>query len=330
MRNYLLKQFSVLNSLMGLVLFWLVLFLWANGCSVTDTVTDTVKDTTKKITKTTKKLARDITFAGDGLKKVVTVVGFENKSLQGTTDFQNKFHKDLIEHLNSKCEDLIVVDSGSDAQPGRLTQLPKLASGQTDNFALAVIGRQLGVNAIIAGSLSNLRPTDEVEGILWMKDTQYMIEVLIRTEVYDTQTATKILDESFVHELEIDEVQYKEIQTKKTYDAAQLNEAYAQIVLDMGDRICEMVGIQLWHGYVTAIDGDKIIISGGSLVGLKPGNKLEVFDSGRILEGIDGQRFIIPRFKTAELEIVAISDNQAETAKVSGRGLKEGSIVRKK
>ena len=117
---------------------------------------------------------------------------------------------------------------------------------------------------------------------------------------------------------------------QKDYDLAQLNEAYDQILIDMGDRICEVVGIQNWHGYVTAIEGDKIFLSGGSRVGLKPGHKLEVFDGGRILEGIDGQRFISPGYKTAEIKIVEISDNQAEAVKVSGRGLKEGSIVRKK
>jgi len=326
MIDHLLKKFEALNFFSGIISLWLAALLLNNGCSVTSTV----KDTTEKITKTTKKIAREITFAGDGLKKVVAVVRFENKVSQSTRDFQNKFHEDLIEYLDSKCDDLIVVNSGSEVQAGRLSQLPKLPSGKTDNYAVAVIGRQLGLNAIIAGSLSNLRSMDETEGILWMKETRYLIEVLIRTEVYDTQTATKLLDESFVHDVEIDEVEYQDIKKQKDYDLAQLNEAYAQILVDMGDRICEVVGLQNWHGYVTAIEGDKIFLSGGSRVGLKPGHKLEVFDGGRILEGIDGQRFISPGYKTAEIKIVEISDNQAEAVKVSGRGLKEGSIVRKK
>jgi hypothetical protein len=326
MIGHVLKKFATLNYFSAIISLWLAVLLLSIGCSVTSTV----EDTTEKITKTTKKIVREITFAGDGLKKVVAVVRFENKVLQATRDFQNKFHEDLIEYLDTKCNDLIVVDFDSEVQTGWLRQLPKLPSGQTDNYAVAVIGRQLGLNAIIAGNLSNLRSMDETEGILWMRETQYLIEVLIRTEVYDTQTATKILDESFVHDVEIDEVEYRDIQERKDYDLAQLKEAYDQILVDMGDRICEVVGIQNWHGYVTAIEGEKIFISGGSRVGLKTGHKLEVFDGGRILEGIDGQRFISPGYKTAEIKIVEISDNQAEAVKVSGRGLKEGSIVRKK
>jgi hypothetical protein len=223
-----------------------------------------------------------------------------------------------------------VIEGESKDHTGPIAQLPKLASGQIDNFAVAVIGRQLGLNAVICGNLVNIRPLDELEGILWMKETRYSLEVLISTQVYDTQTATKIIDESFTQEVEIDELDYAEIKRTNAQNFPKLNEAYDKIVVDMGDRICEAVGQEKWAGYVTAVDGEKFIISAGGLVGLKQGNVLEVFDSGRILEGIDGQRFYSPGLKTAELEIVAISDNQAEAVKLTGRGLKVGSVVRKK
>jgi predicted transcriptional regulator len=195
---------------------------------------------------------------------------------------------------------------------------------------VAVIGRQLGLNAVISGNLINIRPLDELEGILWMKDVRYSLEVLISAQVYDTQTATKIIDESFTQEVEIDEIDHTEIKRTNAQNFPKLNEAYEKIVVDMGERICEAVSEENWVGYVTAVDGEKFIISAGGLVGLKKGTVLEVFDSGRILEGIDGQRFYSPGYKTAELEIVAISDNQAEAVKINGRGLKVGSVVRKK
>jgi hypothetical protein len=324
------------------ILIFLAGLLLMSACSVSSTV----KDTTRTITKTTKKIAREITFADDGLKKMIAVVGFENKSLQERDDFQTGFHKDLIEFLNTQCDDIIVLDTESDAQAGRVTQLPKLDSGQTDNYAMAIIGRQLGVNAIVAGSLNSIRPLDEERGILWAKATHYLIEVMIRAEVYDTQTATKILDESFPRKSEIDETEYRLIQEQNAYNVPQINEAFHQVATEMGDRICETVSEQHWHGYVTAVDGEKITISiGGPVglepgdvlevsiggpVGLEPGDVLEVFDSGRLLEGVDDQRFLIPGFKTAEIKIVSVSDRQAKAVKVSGRGLKPGSIVRKK
>jgi len=290
------------------------------GCSVKKTA----EETTDKITRTTKKIVREITFAGDGLKKVAVVVRFEDKSLQAYEAFMNTFHEDIMEYLKTTCKGLIVTDSGA------LTQLPRLDSGQTDNYGLAVIGRQLGVNLVISGSLNNIRPMDEEQGILWTKDTHYLIEVLIRTAIYDTQTATKTLDESFTESVEIDESQYRMIQEKGAYSEPQVNEALRRLVSEMGDRICDAIDEQNWHGFVTAVEDEKITISTGGPVGLKPGNVLEVFDSGQVLEGIDGQRFFSPGLKTAEIEIVAVSEKQAEAVRLPGQEIKKGFIVRKK
>ena len=326
MNKFVLKLLSTPHYFIGLISLWLTAILFTNGCSLTETV----ENTTETITKTTRKIARDITFSGDGLKKVVAVMRFEDKLSQADESFQNKFYQDLVGYLKSGCDDLIVIESEGKDHTGPISQLPKLASGQVDNFAVAVIGRQLGVNAVISGNLVNIRPLDELEGILWMKDVRYSLEVLISTQVYDTQTATKIIDESFTQDVEIDEIDYAEIKRANAKNFPKLNEAYDKIVVDMAERICEAVGQENWAGFVTAVDGEKFIISAGGLVGLKQGNVLEVFDSGRILEGIDGQRFFRPGYKTAELEIVAISDNQAEAVKINGRGLKVGSVVRKK
>jgi hypothetical protein len=205
-----------------------------------------------------------------------------------------------------------------------------MASGETDNYALAVIGRQLGVNAVISGSLNNIRPMDEEQGILWTKDTHYLIEVLVRAAVYDTQTATKTLDESYTESMEIDEAQYRVIQEKGAYEEPQINAALRQLVSEMGDQICDVLDEQNWNGFVAAVEDERITISTGGPIGLEAGDVLEVFDSGQVLEGVDGQRFFIPGLKTAEVEIVAVSEKQAEAARFPGQEIKQGYIVRKK
>ncbi len=293
------------------------------GCSV-GSIRETAEDTTKTVTKTTKKIYRDITFAGDGLKKVVLVVPFEDQSGQAREAFLKTFHEDIIAHLNSTCEDLIVTQSGA------LTQLPKLTSGQTDNYALAIIGRQLAVNAIVAGSMNNIRPRDEEKGILWTKDTHYMIEVLVRGAVYDTRTATKTLDEGFTEDVEIDEAQYRIIQEQGVYSEPQINEALNRLVSEMGDRICEVVYVQNWTGFITAVEREKITISTGGPVGLEEGDILQVFGSGVVLEGVEGQRFIVPGRKSAEIEIVSVSEKQAEAVRSPGQEIDVGDLVRKK
>jgi hypothetical protein len=295
-------------------------YVLMGGCSVRNNA----EKATDAITRTTQKVIREVTFAGDGLKKVVTVVRFEDNSLQARDDFLDTFHSDIIENLKATCDELIVTDSGG------LTQLPKMVSGQADNYALAVIGRQLGVNAVIAGSLNNIRPMDEEQGILWGKDIEYSVEVLIRAAIYDTRTATKTLDESFTDSVAIDEAQYQEIQARGVYSEPQISEALGRLASEMSERICAVLDEQNWNGFVTAVADEKITVSTGGPVGLEKGDILEVFDSGSVLEGLDGQRFFSPGLKIAELEIVSVSDKQAEAVKLSGRGVKKGFVVMKK
>ena len=299
------------------VVIFMFFYVLVSGCSVEKTAQET-------ITKTTKKIVREITFAGDGLKKVVTVVRFEDKSAQAQEDFLKKFHEDIIAYLNNNCGGLIISESRA------LTQLPKLASGQTDNYALAVVGRQLGVNAVIAGSMNYIRPMDEEQGILWTKDTHYMIEVLVRADVYDTRTATKTLDEGFTESVEIDETQYRLIQDQGVYSEPQISEALERIVTDLGDRICEVIEEQNWTGFVTAVEREKVTIATGGPVGLKVGNVLQVFDSGMVLDGVNGQRFIVPGRKRAEIEIVEVTEKQAMAKLFPGQEIKVGDVVRKK
>ena len=310
---------TVKVTIIGVSIFMLF-FIILGGCAIRETA----EDTTDTITRTTKKIVREITFAGDGLKKVVAVVRFEDKSIQARDAFLKTFHEDIIEYLKTSCDELIISESGA------LTQLPKMASGETDNYALAVIGRQLGINAVISGSLNNIRPMDEEKGILWTKDTHYLIEVLVRAAIYDTQTATKTLDESYTESMEIDEAQYRVIQEKGAYEEPQINAAMRQLVSEMGDQICDVLDEQNWNGFVAAVEDEKITISTGGPIGLEPGDVLEVFDSGQVLEGVDGQRFFSPGLKTAEVEIVAVSEKQAEAARFPGQEIKKGYIVRKK
>ena len=312
--------YSVFKHTVFGVFLLMFFFILMNACSVRETA----QETTETITKTTKKIYREVTFAGDGLKKLVLVVPFEDQSGQAREVFLKTFHEDIIAYLKNNCEDLIVTQSGA------LTQLPKLASGQVDNYALAIIGRQLGVNAIIAGSMNNIRPMDEEKGILWNKDTRYLIEVLVRGAVYDTRTATKTLDEGFTETVEIDEAQYRIIQEQGVYNEPQITEALNRLVSEMGDRICEVVEVQNWTGFVTAVEREKITISTGGPVGLEEGDTLQVFDSGIILEGVDGQRFIVPGRKSAEIEIVAVSEKNAEAVRSPGQEIKVGDLVRKK
>jgi len=290
---------------------------------------DTVDKTKKTVTKTTKKLTRKIRFSDDDLQRMVAVIGFENKSLYRSKDFTLLFRKGIPEFLNNECDDVTVAGSDDDENLKGFKELPMLPSGRVDNFALAIIGRELGLNAVVTGSLDDIGLLDELRGMVW-KDTHHLIQILVSVEVYDTETGAKILDESFSRKVEIEELDYELMQSQGKMMLPDLNETLSDLIQEMGETICWAVEDQSWNGFIIAVDGDKIILSAGSRAGLEPGDEFEVFDTSRIIEGLNGQRFFYHGQKTGEIRIIEVEPNKAKAVIVSDKGIKTGNSVRVK
>ncbi len=309
----------------ALILF--AVFLFFIGCATTQTV---VEKTTKTGTRTTRGISLQLFLSDEASKRKVGIFNFENKTLRQVRNFQEIFQKDLPKYLNDRCPGIILSNPAVDGQLNALKEPPKLKSDLIDGYALTILGRQLGLNAVVTGSLEDIRVIDELQGVLWTKEKEHLVLVFIRVEVFDTRTATKILDNTFDHRTEIDDSEFRMIQESEDIDLPKLNGSLNRLLTDIGDSICDAIRDQPWDGYITKIDGDKYVIPSGTEVGIEPGDTLEVFDSSRILEGAGGQRFFVPGLKIGEIEIIAVTEDRLEAKLVSGEDIKKGSMVRRK
>ena len=310
--------------------FLIACFAVSLNCSVPKPIETTVEKTTKTIKRTTRSISRTITLDDRDLKRVVDIFNFENNSLRESGEFEDVFHKGLPDYINNSCPGVFVVGPQAGSILKVLKQPPKLKTGIVDNYALAILGRQLGLNAIVVGSLDDIRLKDEIRGIWVTKDTHHIIHVFIRVEMIDTRTATKLLDNTFERRIEIDDFESQLIKESEKISLPELNETLYKLLTDVGDSICDTIRDQPWTGFITKIDGDRFIISSGSRIGLKAGDVLEVFDSSRIIEGLGGQRFITPGLKIGEIEIVSITEKSSEAKLIEGNGIAAGSTVRRK
>ena len=289
----------------------------------------TVDKTTKTVTRTTQKIKRNIRFSDDDLQRMAAVIGFENKSLYRAKDFTQLFRIGIPEYLNKECDDVTIAQSNAGENVEGFQQLPMLENGQIDNFALAVIGRQLGLNAVVTGSLDDIGILDELRGMIW-KDTHHLIQVLVSVEVYDTESGSKILDESFSRKVEIEELDYELMRSEGKMILPDLNETLSDLLAEIGEAICWAIEDQPWNGFVVAVEGDKITLSSGSSVGLATGDELDVFDTSRVLKGVSGQRFFVHGHKIGEIKITEVEPDKARAVIMTNRGVKTGSSVRVK
>ena len=295
------------------------------GCSYRETL----DKTTKTVTKTTQTIKRNIRFSDDDLQRITAVIGFENKSLYRNNDFTQLFRKGIPEYLNKECDDVSVPDPGSDQNIQGFQQLPLLENGEVDNFALALIGRQLGLNAIITGSLDDIGIVDELRGMIW-KDTHHLIQILVSVEVYDTESGSKILDESFSRQVEIEELDYELMRSEGKMILPDLNETLTDLLGEIGETICWAIEDQAWSGFVIAVEDDTLTLSAGSTAGLAPGDEFDVYDTSRVLKGMSGQQFFVRGQKIGEIKITKVETDKARAAIITNRGIKPGSSVRVK
>ncbi len=311
----------------AVALILLTVLFAAIGCATSRTV---VRKTTDTITQTTRDIGRKMALSDEDLKRKVAILQFENDTLREAKNFQDIFHNGLPEYLSSQCQGIIIANPATGGLLNELRETPKLNSGLIDGYALAILGRQVGLNAIVTGSLEDIRVIEDSQGILWTKEKLHLVQIFIRVEVFDTRTATKILDNTVDRRIEIDDLDYQMTQDVELNELPELKETLNLLLSDTGDRICNAVRDQPWDGYITKIDGDRYVIPSGTKVGLKTGDILEVFDSSRTIEGVGGQRFFIPGLKIGVIEIVTITEDRLEAKLVSGEDIKKGSTVRRK
>jgi len=94
-------------------------------------------------------------------------------------------------------------------------------------------------------------------------------------------------------------------------------------------KICDTVSVLPWKGYVASITGDKNCnFCWKKKTGLFSGDILEVYDSGKIIQGKDGQKFLLPGLKTGEIKLTNIYPDKAEAVLIKGDKIKPGDSLR--
>lgn len=319
------KSLTTKGMAIGSILFGAAFCLMLVGCA-----------RFSEVKEATKEYVDSLSVPGSHLKQKVGIVMFENKTLLKRAGMEAQFMDYLLKSIQNECSEILFLKPGDTGYPEALSDLPQKPSGDVDNLSLAATIRQLGLNAVIAGELTGVSEDQETHGILWFKSVRPYVRIQIATAIYDSETGAKLLDESFHYRVEVEEAEYdlfEETKFKlsdldsKTLDMA-LTEAFDEIAEEMGEAICEALEDHPWRGFVTSVSDDKIIISSGKAIGLKPGDILDVYRADEIYQGAQDQRFFIPGPKSGEVKLTIVDMDMSVAEVVSGQDIKAGSSVR--
>jgi hypothetical protein len=302
----------------GLVL--VLLLIWAlAGCSAAKKTADAVVETSSDVV--------DWVLPGGrpDLRQTVALIGVESTLPPVQAGFADHFRQALPGFLKKDCAEAVI-----DEAAAAVKTPPRLPSGLLDGYALAVLGRQRGVNFFLIGTLVDVRVTDEPKGFWLWKDTRYSIQTVVRLELVDSATGAKILDDTSRTETEIDSLKYEEIEQFKNIQLADLTPAITTLFRKGGKLVCTAMHSLPWQGFVVAAERGRITLSAGSRAGLSAGRTLEVFSIGPVFTSKDGQRFLSVGDKVGEATLTTVLEDRAEAAFGGWERLKEGGTVQVK
>jgi hypothetical protein len=196
--------------------------------------------------------------------------------------------------------------------PEFFANLARQATEIPDTFALSAQARMAGYNGWAAARIASIRTDEKKSGILWFRTIRYFVFFDLNLTVYDAFTGAKLFDEIVEHSLKISSDEYDAYKAGEWADLQSLDEAIVDLASDLGENAAEVLNDQPWRAAVVRVQDDRIFVSAGSLVGVSVGDRLAVLEGRRILQGQNGEKFIVPGYQVGEIEIVGVSEQQSE------------------
>jgi hypothetical protein len=290
-------------------------------------VKNAAQGTAEAVGDTSRKVVEAVTPGGGArVRHTVAVIGMESPFGPARIGFDGHFASAMTGRLRSDCRDLLTDESAG----GLLSSPPLLPSGRIDSFGLGAFGRPRGLEYVVVGTLNGLAFRDEKKGFWLWKGTRYTLRVTMRLEIVDSATGTKLLDEPFANEVELDENRYEILKAAPVPPLAEISQPLERILRDAAKRTCAALKERPWQGFVTEAGNGRLVLSTGSAAGLAAGTRLEVFGPGQLMQSKDGQRFLKPGAKVGEAEVASVAADRAEARLARPQPNLAGGVVRLK
>jgi len=272
---------------------------------------------------TTQKITDDIMGTGPTLDKKIAILPSEDAG-GGQNDVHELVPAVVANFLERNCEGLLIVETPAldDALSGVVT-----SEGNIDKLALAEVGRIHGLSAVVHPRIDDLRLYREKRGIWGFREVHTLLEMALHIRMFDIETTAVLLDD-----LTVEETVVPHPPAEDEADPLNLDDGFLRSVLfQVTDRATEQICVSLretpWKGYITQSDGDTFHVSAGQDVGLRPGDRLEVFAMADPIEGVNEQIYLVPGQKIGEIEVEEVFERHSTAVKRAGENLEKSACL---
>jgi len=216
-----------------------------------------------------------------GLKRRIGVVDFENKTTYGANRLGTSASDILITEL-AKSGKFIVVERD---KLDKLMEEQKLGmTGAIDPNTAARVGKILGLNAIVTGSISQFGEETEGSEYLITQSKSQVVKATVDIRVVDAETGQVLYADSGSGLAKKHTGGVLGLGTRAGYDETLEGEALRSAIAKFVDNIVTQVEKKPWSCRVADVDGQNIYLNAGSESGMKIGQKLMVLRAGKVIK----------------------------------------------
>ncbi len=240
------------------------------------------------------------------------------------------YFKSLVDAIRDDGRHLQLVTRQDTQWPDNMTEMIQAAALSGHFLDLAEKIRLAGFNAWACARIEKIWPVTRKTGIFWFRKDSYFIHLELSFAVYDPFTGAKILDDVVETSAKVSEDDYNAFKSAAAVEIDNLNETIVEIASDLGEHAAKVLNDQPWQTSVVGVEGGRIVLSAGTQSGLRAGDRLAAFEGRRIMEGQNGERFIVPGNKIGDLEVVRVSEQASEAkerAASDGGKIQAGDIA---
>lgn len=221
----------------------------------------------------TEKVKSDLT----GPKRRIGVVEFENKSAYGQGRLGGAASDILVTEL-VKSGKFIVVERD---RLNKIMEEQKFqGQGMIDPQTAVKIGQQLGLEAIVVGSVSQFGVKKEGSDYLLTQSKRQVADVTVDIRLIDVQSGQVILADSGKGMAKSTKASFLGMGTKGGYDETLEGEALRAALVQFVTNISSQLNKKAWSCMVADAAGEELYLNAGQDSGVEPGLKLDCYRQG--------------------------------------------------
>lgn len=270
-------------ALMGLLL---LLALSLAGCGLTSSLTSSVTSY--------------IDSKDTGLRKRVEVAPFTSgvpSMKEQAVALQQAVSQHLVKTGGVVVGDFSIVQE-------EMKKVPSAIANPEDRAMEA--GRRLGINALLAGNITDLSVQRALKGIYGMRENRPFLSLEVELRLVDVTTGIVVGQEAFKRQEQVDDTVAEAIEGGAQPDQKLVSKLLAEITQETTAWVGKRVSSLPWGGTVLEVEGNRVLVSVGRDTGLPTGTVLTIYALGERIKAGTGQQLALPgprvgRVKLSEL-----------------------------